>query len=221
MRIHDARTAKPSHVLRGHRKVVHAVACSPHHDYFVSGSDDGLLLIGRMSDGTWVRTLQRRGSQIWAAHFADRGRVVWTAAQDGVVRAYRVRDGRMIAHIPVTSCALMSMDIRGRQLVVGGSDGVVHLLDTRTRKVQQTLRGHDQTTYAVQFHPRGRWLASGSADWTVRVWDLATGKTHQKLDAFENCVSAVAWSPDGRLAVGCAGGAIHILGEAPAVPSDE
>ena len=219
VRIHDAKTARPLQVLRGHRRVVHAVACSRFHDYFVSGSDEGLLKIGRTSDGRWVRTLQRRGAQIWAAHFSNRGRLVWTAAQDGVVRGYRLRDARLIAHIRVTSSPLMSMDIHGNQLAVGGGDGVVRILDLRTRKVVRTLRGHDQTAYGVQFHPSGRWLASGSADWTVLVWDAASGEKRQKLDGFQNCVSAVAWSPDGRLAVGCAGGAIHLFGKAP--PSDE
>ena len=212
VRVHDARTARPLQVLRGHRKVVHAVACSPFHDVFASGSDEGLLRLGRVSDGTWIKTLQRKGAQIWAAHFADRGRVLWIACNDGALRSYRIRDGKLLAHIRVATSPLMSMDIHGRLIATGGGDGTVRIVNMRTRRVVQTLTGHDQTAYGVDFHPSGKWLASGSADWSVRIWDLATGTTTQKLESFGNCVSAVAWSPDGSLAVGCAGGSLHLLG---------
>lgn len=215
VRIHDARNAQPLHVMHGHRKVVHAIACSPFHDLFASASDEGLLQIGRMSDGKWVRTLQQRGAQIWATHFSDRGRVLWTAAQDGVVRAYRIRDGRALAEIRVTASPLMALDIHGRRLAVGASDGTIYVLNIRTRKVVKELKGHNQTAYSVQFHPTGRWLATGSADWTVRVWDPTAGTVQQTIE-FENGVSAVAWAPDGRLAVGCSGGGIHLFGAKPA-----
>ena len=67
-----------------------------------------------------------------------------------------------------------------------------------------TLSGHDQYIFYVQFSPDGKTIASGSADKTIRLWDWETGQ--EKLRKYESYKEIwgipVAYSSDGKYLVG-------------------
>jgi WD40 repeat protein len=50
----------------------------------------------------------------------------------------------------------------------------------------QTLDGHTDRVYGLDFSSDGRWLASGSQDGTIRVWDVATREQIHALEADGN-----------------------------------
>ncbi len=77
-------------------------------------------------------------------------------------------------------------------------DNNIRVGEVKTRKVTQTLQGHQGGVHAVAFSPRGDRLVSGSLDRTLRLWDLKTGKEMKKFPDITDQIRSVDFSPDGK-----------------------
>jgi WD40 repeat protein len=98
----------------------------------------------------------------------------------------------------------------GAQLASCG-DGVIHLWNTATGALEQTLTGHVGSTRSVAFSPDGARLAAGGVDATILLWDSVAGTLAATLAGHTGTVRSVAFSPDGtRLASGADDGTMRI-----------
>jgi WD40 repeat protein len=89
--------------------------------------------------------------------------------------------------------------------------GVVHVCDTASGRVLDTLEGHRRQILCAAFSPDGRRLITGSMDHTARVWDADSGKLLGTLRRPRARVLAVAFTPGGRLALAAdADGKLHV-----------
>ena len=70
----------------------------------------------------------------------------------------------------------------GRLVASASADGTVRLWDLATGVALNTLEGHNQWVWSVDFSTDGRQLASAGADETIRLWDL-TGSAVSPGDA--------------------------------------
>jgi WD40 repeat protein len=84
----------------------------------------------------------------------------------------------------------------GSQIAVGAQDGVVYLVETRTRRLRRLPRHSDQVL-TVALDPRGKRLAAGTRSGEVWLWTLA-GPTRRRLDGHQGPVRRVVFSPDGK-----------------------
>lgn len=65
--------------------------------------------------------------------------------------------------------------------------------------VALTLRGHEQTVWAVAFSPDGKTLVTGSGDGTAKFWNVSSGELTGTLTGHAGTVGALAFSSDGEL----------------------
>src|SRR5579871_3439762 len=86
-----------------------------------------------------------------------------------------------------------------RVLVAYGAQLLI--LDTRTGKVRDTLKGHRKPVRSLALSADGHVALSGSEDSTIRVWDLDTGKCLREVTNHRESVVAVAFAPDGASAL--------------------
>jgi WD40 repeat protein len=167
-------------------------------------SRDGRRIVTANEDGAVrvIDAVSRRATAVLRGHtgqahdvnFSAKGNQVISAGRDGTVRTWdpgmtRVMQGR------VTNAAISS---DGRRVVAGGARGIVRIWSAVTGRLQATLRGHSELSYA-QFSPDDRRVLSVSQDDTVRVWRTADGKPLRVLrDHGHHNVYAAAIDHAGR-----------------------
>jgi WD40 repeat protein len=85
-------------------------------------------------------------------------------------------------------------------IAVGGSDGIIRIIDGDTGVVTRVLTsGHTSAVLALAFDPRGDVLVSGGFDKRVIIWDVCAGtRRGEPLDAHTDNVCSVAFSPNGK-----------------------
>ena len=79
-----------------------------------------------------------------------------------------------------------------------GDNCDVHLHDMSSKRAVQSLQGHLDWSFAVNWHPNGNLLATGNQDCTARLWDIR--QPRQSLDVLPSTMGAVRscrFSPDG------------------------
>jgi WD40 repeat protein len=130
--------------------------------------------------------------------FSADGTQLLTAGYDGIVRAWRISDGRLASQYRGAQDTIWALSLRpdGRELAAAGEDGVIHLWSLETGAVR-TLKGHQRTAWAIDYAPDGRALVSGGFDKTVRIW--RAGTPPKTISGHTEAVVGLDISPDGRL----------------------
>jgi WD40 repeat protein len=124
--------------------------------------------------------------------YSRSGSLVATRTEDGLVRVFNVRTGRLVgsrlrAGVPTVTAA------PGGGFALGGSsrDALIWRSD------QIALVGHTDAVNSIAFSADGTWAVTASSDRTVRVWDAKTGELRGTLAGDDDRVSSAVFSPDG------------------------
>jgi WD40 repeat protein len=136
---------------------------------------------------------------VFTVAFSPDGRLLATGDAEGVIRLWRVTDGKPLfvckGHMSWVWSVTFSPD--GQTLASGSNDQTLKLWEVSTGECHQTLQGHTGLIFSVAFSPDGQTLASGSSDRTIKLWDVRTGQRYQTLQGHAGYVRSVAFSPDG------------------------
>lgn len=130
----------------------------------------GDVVIRRTTDWRIVRKLKVPGG-VTSVVFAPDSKRLFTAGYDGIVRAWRIADGRMIKQYRGASGTIWTIGVRpdGHELAAAGEDGVIRRWDLQSG-VARPLQGHERNIWEVDYSADGGTLASAGFDETVRVW---------------------------------------------------
>jgi WD40 repeat protein len=115
-----------------------------------------------------------------------------------------VRTGSPICHLPVAHWA--AFEPTGKLIALGGSDGVISLVESQTGRLQATFK-HGGSDAVVAFSPDGKFLASGSSDGDVKLWAVSGASIVllSELGSHNDGVTEVCFSPNGRLLASISG----------------
>ncbi|MDQ3816503.1 MAG: WD40 repeat domain-containing protein [Acidobacteriota bacterium] len=185
---------------------VRSVACSPHGESIVCGSDDGTVRLWRLDTGRMEIVCKRAGAVTFVA-FAPDGACVASASEENA------RDSNTL----ITILELQA----GEEMMLGKADGRSpkiayspggHSLAAASSETENGLRiwdlltGHSRVFKSeacgfssLSFSPVGKSVAVGESSLgsaALRLYDLDTGRP-RLLGYCDRRITSVAFSPDG------------------------
>jgi WD40 repeat protein len=185
-------------VLRGHKKKVNCVACSPDGKLIVSGDGDGTVLLWSAVDlGKGATILEPRGTDINGLSrvaFSRNGKRLATARERFGVRVWDVATRKQL-FFEANAGNLVALSPDGELLAVAKSTTV------EVWRVSNARRMHTfQCTFIndLTFSPDGRYLITGGYGGMpdVSFWDLETGIATRPLrNDIQSWVSLLAYHP--------------------------
>jgi WD40 repeat protein len=165
---------------------------TPRQFYCVAFSPDAKLVAGGQQDGA-VQVWDTATGQIWFSGSAEK------------VQAYDFS----------AAVYCLAFDSRGEILAWGGGDRAIHLLDLKTKKLLQTINGHEREIRAIKFSPKGELIATATRRGLVRLWNLETRTARIVFDETKFAkrelgeIESIAFHPNGKeLAVGILGAVV-------------
>lgn len=120
------------------------------------------------------------------------------------VRLVEPDSGRTVATLPgeAEDVRAVAFSRDGKLLGAAGGlparSGELKIWDVDKHVALQTISGHTDCIYAVEFAPDSKTIATASYDKLIKLWDVATGKEIRTLKDHIDAVYALAFTPDGQ-----------------------
>ncbi|HEY7422811.1 MAG TPA: serine/threonine-protein kinase [Gemmataceae bacterium] len=200
------RSGIPAFALRGHRRPVTAVSCSPDGLCLVSASRDRTVKLWDINRRDDDVTLRPSNQGFTSVGFSPDGAWLASATRDKALKVSNLATGKAVVTVRRLPGVANGLAFRpgGKDgvtptlLAFAGGDGAVRIWEMPAGREKLCLRGHDGAVHAIAFRPDGDCLASAGDDGTIRVWEASSGRERLCLHGHGGPVRAIAFSPDGR-----------------------
>ncbi len=140
------------------------------------------------------------------------GSAFYSGGGDRVVALWdlnRPDEGEVIARIPAI---IYSMILINDELLVGQSDGGIHVIDALNRVEKRLLKYHDSGVFGLFHEPVHGMVFSLSGDGVLAVLDASDLSMQKKLSLGTGKLRSVAVDPGaGLLAVGAGDGSVYVF----------
>ncbi|KAH9852378.1 hypothetical protein C2E23DRAFT_903842 [Lenzites betulinus] len=198
IRLWDARTGTPLHVLEGHTARVCSVAFSPSGKQLLSGSDDLTVKLWDATTGSILGTWKRHSRDVRSVVWSSDGRYAASGSYDTTVVVWPVADPDdttvFTEHIDEVDSIFFDSD---GDLLSGSHDGRCKVWDVDRKTCKRTLT-HPSPVMCVAGSRDSKIIASGCRDFTVTMWSKADGSRLHVLKQHAWWIWSLDFSPDNR-----------------------
>ena len=152
---------------------VTAYVFSPDGKFFVSGDEDGTIILWDVETGTQRKRLTGPAKSIRTLAFSADGKILASASENEI----RLWDAHTRDLIGILDTGLnvgpLAFSPDGKRLACGTGDGRIQVWTLVPNfQVQSTFSGHQGFVHVLMFAPDGKTLASGSGDGTTLLWNI-------------------------------------------------
>jgi RNA polymerase sigma factor (sigma-70 family) len=150
------------------------------------GSSFGNVIVYDPATKTKTRSWKACANNVMRIHFAPDGKTLYTTGGDGLVRTWRLPEGK---EIPVPEGYIgrpVFCWSRARNaMVVGDEQGRIDLWDATGSRITRTLQTRGEPVVQLAFSRSGRLLAASDGKGWTRLWSLDNGEQLAKFGGAE------------------------------------
>lgn len=161
----------------------------------VAHNFEGLHLID-IKDQKEIASLKLTDDRVYALDYKD-GRIAVGLA-NGEVVLVDYANWSEIARIKVSDAPVRCLKFYGEdELLVGGSDDYLRLLNIQSEKVVYQFDKHGNSVFSIRIHDEK--LFTTSRDARIRIWDLNTLDLKNEIIGHMYAIYGLSFRPDGKL----------------------
>ncbi len=205
IRIWDARTGEPRHVIDGLSGVCDLVF-SPDGRLLASAGEGNIVTLWNVETGTEETRLTGMRWAVQCVAFSPDGRLVATGGgavdnrpgADGEVMVWDVASRSVVRTLagPTRAALALAFSPDGARLAAGSLDETIHLWDVGSGRRSLVLGGLTDCVQSLAYSPDGRLLAwAGRRDGLVSLHDATNGAEVFRLVGHVAVVRSIAFAP--------------------------
>ncbi len=131
-----------------------------------------------------------------------RDRWTWLGTDGGTVTRFLPRKigGFWQRHLGNDGVSSMALDNKGDLLAVGGCDGSIRFVDSKSTKIdkKRVLKNHSEAVTALAWGRRGMFIMSGDAEGGLLVSSHANGEVRCRVEGHDATLRTLAVHPSGK-----------------------
>lgn len=183
-----------------HDAPINALALTPDGEHFVTGGDDGQIIVWEIESGAQVRAFPGHDAPVSDLDLNRDGTILLSASLDHTVRRWDFGSGALRDQLEADGGGVWALDISPDDTLfaTAGDDGVIRIWQAETAELLRELRHHTDVVWDIAFVTDNSGLVSASDDRTVVVWTVETGEPLVILDDALLSVWTVAMHPDAQ-----------------------
>lgn len=199
IKLWNARSGALLTALEAHDKAVLGASFGESGERIVSCDGLGRVRLWRAEEPP-VSLFEPTQKYLWNAEYSPDGKTIATSSQDGVLRLWEARTGRLRERLRGHRDFVQSIDFSndGSRLVSGGYDRTVRIWNAEDGERLGLCEGHGDLVRAVDFAPDGERVASVSRDGELILWEASSCDPIARFEEQSGQSRGVAFSPRGE-----------------------
>jgi WD40 repeat protein len=160
------------------------------------------------SSGKLLRTFSHEFGGVETLAFSPDGTLLASAGSDTNVHFWDVATGQQKASLRdrLLTTFAMTFTADGKNLVIGGANGTIEIVDVRTTSIVRRFRAEKYAVVNLSLSPDGRSIGASYVDTDgfarpapLAVWELASGRVVRRVTPPGTPAMSAGFTTDGRL----------------------
>jgi len=180
------------------------IALSSCNGLLLLGLEDGCIHLMDATTGVLVSKMEGHAGKVTALEFLQDTRRCISASEDGTIKVWSAKKGRIIKSIDChdgASILAMKLLQNGEMAVTGSDDGTAKIWDLKSGICMRVMNAQGGWVMDVAVSSKEDSLVTSTSDGVVLVWNIDSGELLRVLEGHSAAVGCVQLTKKGRFAI--------------------